>query len=249
MSKVLVIGDSCTDVFIYGKVDRLCPEAPVPVINPIDKKENGGMARNVKSNLEALGVDADIITNLDDIKKIRYVDDKSNQMVLRVDEHDWCDRIKLDDLYYIKEVIHKYDAVIISDYCKGFLKEGDITDIIEDCTKMVFIDTKKKLGEWVKEADYIKINDLEYIKNYEIIADYPELEGKLITTQGSRGCKFMGKMFPTQEVPVKDVSGAGDTFLAGLVCEYLKSQDIKKSIEFAQKCTTKVVQKLGVSTV
>ena len=82
MSKVLVIGDSCTDVFIYGKVDRLCPEAPVPVINPIDKKENGGMARNVKSNLEALGVDADIITNLDDIKKIRYVDDKSNHCLL-----------------------------------------------------------------------------------------------------------------------------------------------------------------------
>ena len=199
MSKVLVIGDSCTDIFVYGKIERLSPEAPVPVINPTHKTYNGGMSKNVKLNLEALGLKVDIITNKNDIKKIRYIDDKSNQMVMRVDEHDYCNRV---NRYLLDFEEDKYDAIIISDYCKGFLEEGDITDIIEDCNKMVFIDTKKKLGDWVKEADYIKINDLEYIKNYEIIADYPELEGKLITTQGSRGCKFMGKMFPTQEVPV-----------------------------------------------
>ena len=247
MSKVLVIGDSCTDIFIYGKVDRLCPEAPVPVINPIDKKENGGMARNVKSNLEALGVDADIITNLDDIKKIRYVDDKSNQMVLRVDEHDWCDRIKLDDLYYIKEVIHRYDAIIISDYCKGFLDEEDIKYICNH--KNVFVDTKKQLGNFISNADYIKINDLEHRKNFEIIPNYPELKNKLIVTQGKKGCIFKDEIFPTKEVHVKDVSGAGDTFLAGLVFEYVNSGDVKKAIKFAQECTTKVVQKHGVSTI
>ena len=53
----------------------------------------------------------------------------------------------------------------------------------------------------------------------------------------------------TKDVPVKDISGAGDTFLAGLVSKYLKTVDIIKSIEFAQKCTTKVVQKHGVSTI
>ena len=90
MSKVLLIGDSCTDIFIYGKIERLSPEAPVPVIKPIHKTENGGMAKNVKLNLEALGLEVDIITNSNDIKKIRYIDDKSNQMVMRVDEHDYC---------------------------------------------------------------------------------------------------------------------------------------------------------------
>ena len=60
---------------------------------------------------------------------------------------------------------------------------------------------------------------------------------------------FKNKIFPTQEVPVKDVSGAGDTFLAGLVFEYVKSGNINKAIKFAQICTTKVVQKHGVSTV
>jgi bifunctional ADP-heptose synthase (sugar kinase/adenylyltransferase) len=33
MKKVLVIGDSCTDVFRYGNCDRLCPEAPVQYLN------------------------------------------------------------------------------------------------------------------------------------------------------------------------------------------------------------------------
>ena len=72
---------------------------------------------------------------------------------------------------------------------------------------------------------------------------------KLIVTLGSKGCRWNGKEFPVEEVPVKDVSGAGDTFLAGLVRGYLDTNDIKKAIEFAQKCTTYVVQQHGVATV
>ena len=50
MSKVLVVGDSCTDVFIYGIIERVSPEAPVPVFNPIKETSNGGMASNVELN-------------------------------------------------------------------------------------------------------------------------------------------------------------------------------------------------------
>ena len=71
--KLLVIGDSCVDKFIYGTCDRICPEAPVPVFNPIKVKKNGGMAKNVQANIEALGVDCDIITNGELITKTRYV--------------------------------------------------------------------------------------------------------------------------------------------------------------------------------
>lgn len=244
MSKVLVIGDSCTDIFVYGKMERLSPEAPVPVIVPIHQTSNGGMSENVKSNLEALGCEVDIITNPNDIKKIRYVDDKSNQMVMRVDEHDYCERVNPNLLNFEKD---KYDAIVISDYCKGFLKEEDIEYVCNH--ENVFIDTKKKLGEWIKNADFIKINDLEHKKNFEIIPNYPKLESKLIITQGKKGCIYQNEVFPTKEVPVKDVSGAGDTFLAGLVYKYIKTKDIKESIKFAQQCTTKVVQKLGVSTI
>ena len=248
MSKVLVVGDSCTDVFVYGKVERLSPEAPVPVINPTHQTENGGMSKNVISNLKSLGCDTQLISNLNSIKKVRYVDERSNQMVLRVDENDSCDRISLDDLNYISQFSDEYDAVIISDYCKGFLEEEDIQYICKKCDN-VFVDTKKQLGEWILEADYIKINEFEHKKNFERIPNYPSMVNKLIITQGKKGCTFKDKMFPTEEVPIKDVSGAGDTFLAGLVYEYMKTKNIEKSIKFAQKCTTKVVQKHGVSTI
>ena len=71
----------------------------------------------------------------------------------------------------------------------------------------------------------------------------------MIITKGREGCIFKGKSFPTNEVTVKDVSGAGDTFLSALVSEYLYSKDIELAIRFAQICTTKVVQKHGVSTI
>jgi sugar/nucleoside kinase (ribokinase family) len=114
--------------------------------------------------------------------------------------------------------------------------------------KNVFVDTKKKLGQWIKDADFIKINELEYQKNHEVLSDNGFKE-KLIVTLGSEGCRWNGKEFPVEAVPVKDVSGAGDTFIAGLVRGYLDTQDIESAIEFAQECTTKVVQKHGVATV
>ena len=253
MSKILVIGDSCSDIFIYGDIERICPEAPVPVFKPTHQTENGGMAKNVVANLKALGCQVDLISNLNDIKKVRYVDNRSNQLVLRVDEHDHCDRVTTEQLseYIGNESPWEpalYDAVIISDYCKGFLTEQDIQEICKNCVN-VFIDTKKQLGDWAVMADFIKINEFEHKKNFEILPNYPSLEDKLIVTRGKEGCQYMNKTYSVQEVPVKDVSGAGDTFLAGLVVEYCKTKDIVKSIKFAQECTTKVVQKHGVATI
>ena len=242
MNKVLVVGDSCTDIFIYGEIERISPEAPVPVFNPLNKTENGGMAKNVFFNLKSLGVETDIVTNSNDIKKIRYVDHRSNQMVLRVDEHDYCGRIDQNKLISFDS----YDAIIISDYCKGFLHEDDIKYIC-DTYDNVFVDTKKMLGEWIVNASFIKINHLEHKKNFEIIPNYPELSDKLIITKGKNGCIYMESKFDVDEVFVKDVSGAGDTFISGLVVEYLKTNDIRKSIKFAQKCTTVVVQQHGVA--
>ena len=252
---ILVVGDSCIDVFVYGEITRLSPEAPVPVFNPLRQKENDGMARNVANNVEALNVTIHTITNKNSIRKVRYVDYKSNQLVLRVDEHDYCDRIESDLLYSIKDNnckltmsgTVKVDAIIISDYDKGFLHEGDIECICEN-NKNVFVDTKKKLGPWVRFADYIKINSIEYEQNKDFLRN-GDVMNKTIITKGNEGCLFQGKIYPTEDVPVKDISGAGDTFLAGLAVEYIRSNDIIKAINFAQECTKIVIQKHGVSVV
>ena len=253
--KILVIGDTCKDIFIYGDVIRLSPEAPVPVFNPLSEKINDGMAKNVANNVEALGVTIHTITNKNNIRKVRYVDDKSNQLVLRVDEHDYCDRIDEKVRNGIEGNVFtpimsnrtKVDAIIISDYCKGFLHDDDIEAICY-LNENVFLDTKKELGPWVRFADYIKINTLEYEHNKEFFKDKDILD-KTIITKGRHGCLFRGKVYPTENVPVKDISGAGDTFLAGLVVEYMRTNDMIKAINFAQKCTKIVVQKHGVSVV
>ena len=243
--KILVIGDSCTDVFVYGQIDRLCPEAPVPIFQPVSQKENGGMARNVKNNLVALGADVHIISNDNGMKKVRYVDTNSNQMIMRLDENDVCGRIEnLRDMSF-----SDYDAIVISDYNKGFLHVDDIQYICEKYED-VFIDTKKEIDDWIMNVKYIKINSIEYNNNVKYIKRNDNwLNDKLIVTRGKYGCEFNGNIFDVENVPIKDVSGAGDTFLSALVVEYIKSQDIIKSIRFAQKCTTMVVQKQGVTTV
>jgi D-beta-D-heptose 7-phosphate kinase/D-beta-D-heptose 1-phosphate adenosyltransferase len=257
---VLVIGDSCKDVFIYGDIERISPEAPVPVFKPTHTEENDGMAKNVANNVEALDMHIHTVTNKNSITKIRFVENRSSQMVLRVDEHDHCERIgvsllegltnnKFDNppFGFGSKDEDYYDGIIISDYCKGFLEESDIQHICEN-NKNVFVDTKKKLGEWIREADYIKINELEYKKNHELLSD-DGFKEKLIVTLGNKGCRYNEKDFSVEEVPVKDVSGAGDTFIAGLVRGYLDTNNIESAIEFAQKCTTHVVQKHGVATV
>ncbi len=254
--KILVIGDSCKDVFVYGEINRLTPEAPVPVFNPLRSVENDGMARNVSNNIEALDCTINTITNPNSIRKVRYVDDKSNQLVLRVDEHDYCNRIDKELIDSIRgneckpvmSEVTKVDAIIISDYNKGFLHESDIQQICVN-NKNVFVDTKKKLGSWILDVDFLKINSLEYEQNKEFFESKSSILRKTIVTKGNQGCLFKGKTYPTNNVPVKDISGAGDTFLAGLVVEYVRSNDIEKAISFAQECTEIVVQKHGVSTI
>ena len=242
----LVIGDSCLDVFRYGKVERLAPEAPIPIITPEREESNPGMAGNVVRNIKALGHTADIITNLNEIKKIRYVCSKYNHLLLRIDENDKCKPINRTTL--TNTIFSNYDAIIVSDYDKGFLTEDDI-NFISNSHPLTFLDTKKKLGDWANNISYIKINTVEYKLNQNILLQNSKLFNKTIITKGNRGCDYQHKNYPTQEVAVKDVSGAGDTFLSGLVVEYTRSRDILSAINFAQDCTTIVVQKSGVSTI
>jgi len=244
--KILVVGDSCTDIFRYGKVERLAPEAPVPVIIPEREESTPGMAGNVVRNLEVLGADVTFITNTTSIRKVRYVCSKYNHILLRVDENDKCENINDQipgDIHW-----NDFDAVVISDYNKGFLDELNIKYISEQ-HPLVFLDTKKILGKWAHEISCIKINYQEYLNNRSVLEYDSNLNDKTIVTRGKYGCDFRGVNYPTKEVPVKDVSGAGDTFLAGLVVEYLKTKDYEKAIAFAQECTTIVVQKSGVSTI
>jgi len=245
--KVLVLGDSCQDVFVYGECNRLAPAAPVPVFVEKYRKSNRGMAGNVWENLKAFGADCDFFANQAEITKTRYVETKTNHMIVRVDSsEDRIDRIDTQRLQ--KSDLEQYDAVVISDYNKGFLLEEDI-DFIAKNHNLVFLDTKKIIDDWAAEVNYIKINEIEYEKTQHSLADKGWIYDKLIVTKGSEGCYYKDKNFPVKKVDIKDLTGAGDTFLSGLVFKYVKTRDIEKSIVFANNCATHVVQLKGVNTI
>ena len=108
--KVLLIGDSCTDVYVYGDVKRLNPEAPVPILEPKREQTSQGMAWNVFNNLNAFGVDVDMVTNEETITKTRYIHEASNQQILRVDEEGGVKKLELE---FTNDGMGDYDACLL----------------------------------------------------------------------------------------------------------------------------------------
>lgn len=239
---VLLIGDQCTDIYNFGTVDRLSPEAPVPVINVLRTTIAPGMAANVNLNFENLHIIAvDFISNPEPIIKTRYIDQRSGQHLLRVDDEPAVSKWDRNT----HSAANTYDAIVISDYNKGFLDYNDIEDLITVARCPVFIDTKKTDLKRFTGA-FVKINELEY-KNRTSDHD------NLIVTMGGKGAMYntlvgdvsTRKMFKTIEATVTDVCGCGDTFLAALTFRYLLTKDIEAAIMFANVAAGITVQHRG----
>jgi D-beta-D-heptose 7-phosphate kinase/D-beta-D-heptose 1-phosphate adenosyltransferase len=228
--KVLLIGDSCIDQYVYGEVKRLNPEAPVPILDYKKTEIRQGMAWNVYNNLKSFGLEICMLTNEEKIVKTRYIDEKTNQQILRVDHEVQCKPLD----YEISE--KEYDAIVISDYNKGFISTSKLLELPYQVNCPVFIDTKKTI---LPEYNcYIKINDLEYSKlNYKY--------GNLIITRGAQGAEYDGVLYPGEKVNVYDVVGAGDTFLAALTFGYLKYGTIQNAIPLANKAAAIAVSNPG----
>ena len=241
MSKVLIIGENCIDVFVYGYSKRKSPEGDGMVFLPQKEVYADGMAYNTANNLVSMGVDVDIITNTEEITKRRYLDGESNYLFLRVDENDTVKRYDVRELPELAE----YTAVLISDYDKGFLTESDIAHISK-LHPLVIVDTKKILGEWCKDIRFIKINRTEFLNNTEVITDNSWLEEKLLVTLDEDGTIHKGVRYPAEKVEVVDICGAGDTFIAGFTKEYIGTKDVSQSVIYANKVAGMVVQKKGI---
>jgi len=260
--RILVIGDSCEDIFVRGKVDRLCPEAPVPVLNPKETVSNPGMAANVVANLRSLRPDAEVffLTQESKIKKTRFVDEASGYILLRVDSNDKISEPlsyrKLDSFLIDHSMHHKYfDLVIFSDYNKGFLTESVIAQIVNvfyDYKVLTFLDTKKVLDTWSNKISFIKIN----AKEYELQLRYhqkPEAfcSNDMIVTLGKDGSKSIREDMVVASEPVKvmDVSGAGDTYMAAFAVKYAETRDKYVAMKYANKAASIAVSNHGVVAV
>lgn len=243
--KILVIGESCRDVFVYCDVNRIAPAIPVPVLNIKFQTENGGMAQNVFRNISSIHSLCDIETNerWTEVTKTRYMHDETNHAFFRVDSSTKINRINLD-----LNKINKYAMIVIADYDKGFLSEEDIQLICEN-HDLVLLDTKKPLGSWCKQAKFIKINDYEHRRSIEFIKNNEDVASKIIHTKGGDGCFYKGKRFPVNKIEVKDSSGAGDSFMSAFAVKYLTDANVEESIKYANECASRVVTKRGVSII
>ena len=239
--KILLIGDSCTDEYVYGTCERLNPEAPVPILKFKRKETTPGMAWNVRQNLMSFGLSVYILTNKEPITKTRYIDEKSNQHILRVDDEGTCEQLPYQQPFHERSTTDPpsddwYDALVISDYDKGFLTTEKIFELVEWFEGPVFIDSKKT--KLPKKSCYVKINEDEYKK-----LDKPSKN--LIVTKGGKGAEYKGKLYPGEPVNVFDVVGAGDTFLSAMVYFYLKCGRIEDAIPYANKAAGIAVQNHG----
>jgi D-beta-D-heptose 7-phosphate kinase/D-beta-D-heptose 1-phosphate adenosyltransferase len=203
-------------------------------------KEYSGMAANVKANLNGLGLHCDFVTQDNLILKERYVDQKSRQQFLRVDTGE---SIRIDP-YPIEDFNYSwYDAVVMSDYEKGFIAFNVAKELTQNFSGLVFVDSKKKDLSCF-ENSIIKINESEAREAHCLPNNY-----ELVTTLGERGARWNDKIYSTNPVDVFDASGAGDSFFAGLIVSYLISNNIEEAINFANKCARIAVQKSGTYAV
>jgi len=235
--KVLLIGDSGIDEYKIGTIDRLSPEAPVPVFKLVETQLVQGMASNVNLNLQNLGIDTYFVHNAEEIVKTRFIDKRSGQHIMRLDVEPeivpWSGETA--------EPIDSFDAVVISDYGKGFLSYDAINEIIwaTNTETPIFIDTKKTdLKRLCAGNVFIKVNESES----KLATSQPD---NFIVTLGSEGASYNGKIFPTNKVEIMDVCGCGDTFLAALCAQYLLTKDIEQAIIFANIAAGITVQHRG----
>lgn len=166
----------------------------------------------------------------------------------------------------------KPNIVLISDYGKGTIKNpSSIIQKARDAEAIVLVDSKSNLYDF-KGATIIKPNLKEFFEwagilqpkdiddaitklhNNLLKSALEELEvDNLIITVGERGCIHVSKndiaMYPALPIKAVDVTGAGDSFIAGLAVALSEGKSIKRAIQFANRAASIAVTKKGTQYV
>lgn len=158
--RIVVVGDAMLDVYLTGEVERISPEAPVPVVRIRERRHALGGAANVAQNVVAIGCECSLVTVMGDdtsgalmrdligamgigtealllvdrptTQKTRIV--ARSQQLLRVDEEEDAD-ITGDEARQLSglvaHAVEHADALVLEDYNKGVLTHGLIERAIE----------------------------------------------------------------------------------------------------------------------
>lgn len=297
-SRILCVGDIMIDNFYYGNVSRVSPEAPVPVVLLTETKAMLGGVGNVARNIASLGGEAVLVAVLGDdangretskmidgmtgltdacvvsrrrptINKIRILG--NHQHIVRVDEENSA-AIHDEDLAAMMERISHWapqcDAIILSDYAKGALRQEVVAHAIKtarDHAVPVLVDPKRNDFSFYSGATVITPNlselraaargpvdteDQIVAAARRLIADAQA--GAMLVTRSEKGMMLVGPdsvfSIGAKAQEVFDVSGAGDTVIATAALSIAAGYPLERAVQLANAAAGVVVGKLGTAT-
>ena len=303
---VLVIGDLMIDQFVIGTVDRISPEAPVPIVRFDHETRRLGGAANVAHNIAALGgrVNAIGVIGADEdgrrlrdglversigtagivtdesrqtTRKLRVVTTR-NQQVARIDyEHDAEIEAGVEAavVRQVMELAQTADAIVISDYLKGVISPRVAAAAVQAAAARgvpLLVDPKVAHIEYYAGATIITPNhhEAESVTHMRIRSDADARDAArrfrerarcaaVLITRGEHGMWLLGPpdasgnateiALPAEAREVADVTGAGDTVIAGVAVMLAAGASLEVSVKAANRAAGIVVGKLGTAVV
>ena len=242
MNKVLLFGDLIVDEYRHFTATRICPEAPALILKSTrDEYSTAGGAGLVDAQLKALGRDVIFIPVTISRKERIFSDDR---LMLRIDTD--ADFVP-PELEWPDPTVNKFDAMVISDYGKGTVQHSEsLMEYAEKANLPVFVDAKN--------------NWLDYSGAYAAFPNEKEFATfnfqHVIQKLGAKGCQVDGKPVPqTHPHAVRDVSGAGDVFMAAFIHWWLMTPNsdpdtrLIRAAEFANHVAGVSVEYVGTKVV
>jgi rfaE bifunctional protein kinase chain/domain len=205
-ARVLVVGDAMLDRYWFGNVDRISPEAPVPVLRVTREEERLGGAANVALNVRAVGSQTSLITVVGNDEPARRIDGLlkesgvkpllgrderlytivklrvigRSQQLLRIDfENDPRHEVLMQMLRQFELSLPEHDAVIFSDYGKGGLTHvQQMINAAREAGRSVLVDPKGHDYSRYSGASVITPNRAELQQVVGVWRDAAELQDK-----------------------------------------------------------------------
>jgi D-beta-D-heptose 7-phosphate kinase/D-beta-D-heptose 1-phosphate adenosyltransferase len=267
----LVVGDIILDEYFWGKVDRISPEAPVPVVTVKEETQLLGGAANVVNNIRSLGGQVFLsglvggdergrkILNLLEERGVPtggvFIDPRllttvktrivaHSQQVVRFDRENEAPVSQgyADSLIsYVRDMIPHADTVVIADYGQGVVTE----ELVKAITGIARQEKKVVLLD-------PKIGRFHFYRDVTVVAPNSQEAG--LITRGEHGMALCerGKeaiYVPTTAREVFDVTGAGDTVIAVMALVLATGASFGEAAVVANYAAGIVVGKVGTATV
>jgi len=296
---LLVLGDILVDKYIMGEATRVSPEAPVIVVHVNKERYIPGGAANVANNISSLGakvslcgvVGSDIVGKrfLHDLKNLninpnKIITDRTRNTIVKtrvLASHQQLVRFDYEDkkaiseetekriLSSVRKDISNFDAIVVSDYEKGFVTPNLIQNLIalsKKTNKLLICGPKPNSIKFYEGSDVISLNRSEALKASELLGYSSQsidqigtflikklkLKAALITLS-EKGMMLVQSnkkvQIPACAKEVFDVTGAGDTVLATFSLAVAAGADFETAARLANKAAGIVVGKLGTATV